>query len=269
MALSAETRQRMAECAAMVAKSVGYTNAGTIEFLLDEDGQFYFLEMNTRLQVEHPVTEIVTGIDLVQWQLRIATGARLTIPAARALTPVSHAIECRIYAEDPDAGFMPAPGLVRALSIPGGPGIRDDRGIAPGFEIPVFYDSMISKLIVWGDTRLDAIARLRRVLAEYRVIGVKTTVPFFQWLLDQPEFIEGRFDTTYLDRVLSERRGRPFIEPSAQDEDDAAVAAAISSWFRTHRAVAAAPEISSAWRDAARREGMRAGVRRPNPPSQR
>jgi len=256
VALNAETRRQMAECAALVAKSVGYTNAGTIEFLLDEDGKFYFLEMNTRLQVEHPVTELVTGIDLVQWQLRIAMGERLTIPPERALTPVAHAIECRIYAEDPDAGFLPAPGLVRALSIPGGPGIRDDRGVAPGFDIPVFYDSMISKLIVWGDSREDAIARLRRVLLEYRVVGVKTTVPFFQWLVDQPEFVEARFDTTYLDRVLAERKGEPFVSPGKNDEEDAVVVAAIAAWLRTHRA-AAAPERRSVWRQAARRDGLR------------
>ncbi|HXT69572.1 MAG TPA: acetyl-CoA carboxylase biotin carboxylase subunit [Vicinamibacterales bacterium] len=258
VALTQETRRRMAECAARVARSVGYTNAGTIEFLLDEDGQFYFLEMNTRLQVEHPVTELVTGIDLVQWQLRIALGERLTIPADRALTPVAHAIECRIYAEDPDAGFMPAPGLVRALSVPGGPGIRDDRGVAPGFEIPVFYDSMISKLVVWADTRADAIARLRRVLAEYRVVGVKTTVPFFQWLVEQPEFAEARFDTTYLDRILAARKGQPFVEPQESDEEDAVVAAAISAWFHTHRAIAAAgSDAASAWRQSARRDGLR------------
>jgi acetyl-CoA carboxylase biotin carboxylase subunit len=258
VALNAETRRRMAECAALVARSVGYTNAGTIEFLLDEDGKFYFLEMNTRLQVEHPVTELVTGIDLVQWQLRIAMGERLTIPPERALTPVAHAIECRIYAEDPDAGFLPAPGLVRALSIPGGPGIRDDRGVAPGFDIPVFYDSMISKLIVWGDSREEAIARLRRVLSEYRVVGVKTTVPFFQWLVDQPEFVDARFDTTYLDRVLAGRNGEPFVSPDENDQEDAVVAAAIAAWLRTHRAVAAtAPDGASAWRAAARRDGLR------------
>jgi acetyl-CoA carboxylase biotin carboxylase subunit len=258
LALSPETRRRMAECAASVARSVGYTNAGTIEFLLDQDGQFYFLEMNTRLQVEHPVTELVTGIDLVHWQLRIALGEKLTIDPEQALTPSAHAIECRIYAEDPDAGFMPAPGLVRALSVPGGPGIRDDRGVAPGFDIPVFYDSMISKLIVWGDSRPAAIERLRRVLGEYRVVGVRTTVPFFQWLVDQREFLESRFDTTYLDRVLAERKGQPFVTPTDADEHDAVVAAAIASWFRTHRAVAAAgSDGASAWRSAARREGLR------------
>jgi len=256
--LSAETRRAMAECAARVARTVGYTNAGTIEFLLADDGRFYFLEMNTRLQVEHPVTEIVTGIDLVHWQLRIALGERLTIDETQALTPRAHAVECRVYAEDPDLGFIPSPGLVRALSVPGGPGVRDDRGVAAGFEVPVFYDSMISKLIVWADTRPDAIARLTRVLAEYRVVGVKTTVPFFQWLVTQPDFLAGRFDTTYLDRVLTERAGRPFVEPSETDARDATVAVALAAWLRAHRAAAGeAPATGGAWRQAARTEGRR------------
>jgi acetyl-CoA carboxylase biotin carboxylase subunit len=200
---------------------------------------------------------MVTGIDLVQWQLRIAQGERLTIDPERALTPIAHAIECRIYAEDPDAGFMPAPGVVRALAVPGGPGIRDDRGVAAGFEIPMFYDSMISKLVVWGATRTDAIARLGRVLDEYRVIGVRTTVPFFQWLVREPDFATANFDTTYLDRVLAERKGRPFVEPTEQDQTDAAVAAAIAAWTRSHGAAAAAPAEGSAWRRAAKIEGLR------------
>jgi acetyl-CoA carboxylase biotin carboxylase subunit len=257
LALDAETRRRMAECAAQVARSVGYTNAGTIEFLLDEAGQFYFLEMNTRLQVEHPVTELVTGIDLVHWQLRIAQGARLDIAPERALTPIAHAIECRIYAEDPDSGFLPAPGRVRALSVPGGPGVRDDRGVAAGFEIPVFYDSMISKLIAWGADRPQAIARLSRALDEYRVVGVKTTLPFFRWLVGQPEFAAGQFDTTYLDRLLADRHGTPFVTPTKTDEDDAAVAAAIATWMRSHRAAASPAGESRAWRRAARTEGLR------------
>jgi acetyl-CoA carboxylase, biotin carboxylase subunit len=256
--LTEETRHAMAECAAKVARSVSYTNAGTIEFLLDENGKFYFLEMNTRLQVEHPVTEMITGIDLVHWQLRIAQGERLTITDAQALTPRAHAIECRVYAEDPDLGFIPSPGLVRALSVPGGPGVRDDRGVAAGFEVPVFYDSMISKLVVWADTRPDAIARLGRVLAEYRVVGVKTTVPFFQWLVGQPDFLAARFDTTYLDRVLADRAGRPFVEPTEIDTRDATVAAALGAWLRAHRAVAGEPpDTGGAWRRVARVEGLR------------
>jgi acetyl-CoA carboxylase biotin carboxylase subunit len=248
----------MAECAARVAREVGYTSAGTIEFLLDADGQFYFLEMNTRLQVEHPVTEMITGVDLVQWQLRIARGERLTVTPDQALTPNGHAIECRIYAEDPDRGFMPSPGMVRALSVPSGPGIRDDRGVAAGFEIPVFYDSMIAKLVAWGPTRADAVSRLARALDEYRVVGVQTTVPFFQWIVGQPAFVDGQFDTTYLDRVLAARKGRLFVEPTGSDELHAAVAAALGAWFRAHGAAAAGPAgAAGAWRRAARLDGVR------------
>jgi acetyl-CoA carboxylase biotin carboxylase subunit len=260
LALTPDLRRRMAEAAARVARSVGYSNAGTIEFLLDESGEFYFLEMNTRLQVEHPVTELVTGVDLVQWQIRIAQGVRLDLDPERALTPVGHAIECRIYAEDPDRGFLPSPGLVRALSVPGGPGVRDDRGVSPGFTIPTYYDSMISKLNVWADSREAAIARLTRVLDEYRVIGVKTTIPFFQWIVRQPDFVAGRFETTYLDRLLAERRGQSFVEPTETDHDDAAVVAALASWARSHRAGLAngeSPGAGSAWRLAARRESLR------------
>jgi len=264
VAIDAKKRKEMADCAALVARSVGYTNAGTIEFLLDADGSFYFLEMNTRLQVEHPVTEQVTGIDLVHWQLRIALGEKLTIDPVKALTPIAHAIECRIYAEDPDRGFMPSPGLVRAISVPGGHGIRDDRGVAAGFEIPSFYDSMIAKLVVWADNRPDAIRRLRRVLDEYRVVGVKTTTPFFQWLTKQQEFLDAEFDTTYLDELLKTRKGEMFSPPDADDERAATVAVALMSWFRAHRAVTGGSQDRShgrqsedQWRQTARREGLR------------
>jgi acetyl-CoA carboxylase biotin carboxylase subunit len=200
---------------------------------------------------------MVTGIDLVHWQLRIAQGERLTIDPARAVTPRAHAIECRVYAEDPDLGFMPSPGLVRALSVPSGPGVRDDRGVAAGFEIPVFYDSMISKLITWGDTRTDAIARMRRALDEYRVVGVKTTLPFFRWLLFEDAFARADFDTTYLDRILAARAGQVFVSAAAQDEQDAAVSVALASWFRAHRAAAAPASAGGAWRRAARTEATR------------
>jgi acetyl-CoA carboxylase biotin carboxylase subunit len=256
--LDADARREMADCAAKVARAVGYTNAGTIEFLVDDEGRFYFLEMNTRLQVEHPVTEMVTGVDLVRWQLRIAQGEPLTVDPDQALTPVGHAIECRIYAEDPDLGFMPSPGLVRGLSAPGGPGVRDDRGVDPGFEIPLFYDSMISKLSVWGETRAAAIARLRCALDEYRVLGVKTTLPFFRWLIAQPAFTEGRFHTAYLDGVLAERVGQTFVEPSERDAHDAAIALALAAWRKALRAAAATPNATiGAWRRAARDEGVR------------
>jgi acetyl-CoA carboxylase biotin carboxylase subunit len=252
-------RRAIADAAAAVARASGYTNAGTIEFLVDAEGRFSFLEMNTRLQVEHPITEAVTGVDLVAWQIRIALGERLTIDGDRALAPRGHAVECRVYAEDPDRGFLPAPGLVRALHVPSGPGIRDDRGIDAGFEIPVFYDSLIAKLIVWGEDRPAALARLRRAVDEYRVVGVPTTIPFFRWLVRQPEFAAARFDTTYLDRVLSERRGRPFAEPSATDIDEAAFVAGLHAWFTAGARGADAGVGAGAgeWRRAARREALR------------
>src|SRR5207249_6809044 len=177
LAVTPKLRDAITSAAKAVAKSVGYTNAGTIEFLLDEDGRFYFLEMNARLQVEHPITEAVTGLDLVRWQIRIARGERLDIDPARALTPYGHAIECRIYAEDPDNNFLPSPGRIQQLSLPAGPGIRDDSGAAAGLDVPIFYDPMISKLIAWAEDRPRAVARMRRALREYLVVGIQTTVP--------------------------------------------------------------------------------------------
>ena len=257
LALEPATRQRMADCAARVAASVGYTNAGTIEFLLDEHGEFYFLEMNTRLQVEHPVTEIVTGVDLVHWQLRIARGERLTIPPGQALTPRAHAIECRIYAEDPDRGFLPSPGLVRAIRAPSGPGVRDDRGVDGGFEIPVFYDSMISKLIVWGPNRADAIRRLRRALDDTASSVCGRPCRSSSGCAASARSWRGAFDTTYLDTVLAERRGLAFGRPSDTDETDAAVAAALGAWLHGHAASAAqAGSAGGSWRRAARLEGL-------------
>jgi acetyl-CoA carboxylase, biotin carboxylase subunit len=255
-------RARMLAAAAAVAESVGYTNAGTIEFLLDASGAsaFYFLEMNTRLQVEHPVTELVTGVDLVEWQIRIARGERLTVDRARAAMPTGHAIECRVYAEDPDARFMPAPGKITHLRQPTGPGIRDDGGVAAGFTVPVHYDSMISKLAAWGSDRTQAIARLRRALDEYEVRGIRTTLPFFRWLVAQDDFAAARFDTTTLDAELASRQGRPFVETPAEALRTAIVATALEARRRAAQpAAAAAPSAApvSHWAEAGRREGLR------------
>jgi acetyl-CoA carboxylase biotin carboxylase subunit len=256
-AVGPELRQAMAAQAAALARAVKYTNAGTIECLLDADGRFYFLEMNTRLQVEHPVTEMVTGVDLVQWQIRIARGDRLDLDPGRAMTPRGHAIECRIYAEDPDRKFMPSPGTILALRVPSGPGIRDDSGVTAGSAVPVFYDSMISKLVGWGADRPQAIARLRRALTEYQVVGVRTTVPFFKWLLAQPDFEAGRFDTSFLDVVLDSRT-EPFAPVSDADEEIAAMAAALDAYFRLGAPGAARPAAAeSSWKRAARLEGLR------------
>ena len=258
-AMSRALRFRIASDAAAIARSVGYTNAGTIEFLLDEDGQFYFLEMNTRLQVEHPITEMVTGIDLVQWQIRIARGEPLTIDPDAALTPRGHAIECRIYAEDPDAGFMPSPGHISGLRVPSGPGIRDDSGTEAGADVPIFYDPMISKLVAWGDDRPQAIARMQRALREYDVIGIKTTVPFFRWMLDQPDFRDARFHTAYLDELLRSRAGEPFTSADDERIEVAVIATAIQHMTRGGRALSGPPDRSgaSAWRARARTEGLR------------
>ena len=256
VAVSPPLRQALAEAARRVAASVGYTGAGTIEFLLDQQGQFYFLEMNTRLQVEHPITEAVTGVDLVAWQFRLAAGEPLTIDPASALLPRGHAIEARVYAEDPDQGFMPSPGRITHLRAPAGPGVRDDGGYDAGDEVPIFYDSLVSKVTVWGEDRSHAIARMRRALAEYEVAGIKTTLPFFGWLLAQPEFLEGRVDTTFLDGVLAGRNGQPFAPPSAELEDLAAMAAAIHAASRFAADGPSSPS-QGAWARAARVAGLR------------
>ncbi len=266
LAVTPELRRRMAAAAVAVARAVSYTNAGTIEFLLDEAGEFYFLEMNTRLQVEHPVTEMVTSIDLVQWQIRIARGEKLDLDPARTLVPHGHAIECRIYAEDPDQGFMPAPGLIRGLRPASGPGVRDDSGVNAGYTVPVFYDSMIAKLIAWAPSRPEAVHRMARALREYHVLGIPTTVPFFVWLMGQPEYAGGQYDTTYLDRLLADRAdqgsGRTltaFNALSEREEEVVAIAAAIDAHMRATALPGAAQAASAQgrWTQAARREALR------------
>jgi acetyl-CoA carboxylase, biotin carboxylase subunit len=258
-AVSPALRQALTSAAAAVTQSVGYSSAGTVEFLLDEDGAFYFLEMNTRLQVEHAITEMVTGLDLVQWQIRIARGERLDLPDGRAerlLAPHGHSIECRIYAEDPDNQFLPSPGRILDVREPAGPGVRHDSGIEAGLDVSLFYDPMLSKLVVWGSDREQAIGRLRRALGEYHVAGIKTTVPFFRWLLDQPEFTAGRFHTTYLDDVLRARSGKPFVEAPLALEEVAAIAAVIDAVLSPASPNGTAGRTQP-WRTQARIEGLR------------
>jgi acetyl-CoA carboxylase biotin carboxylase subunit len=257
IAVSPALRERITSAAAAVARAVGYTNAGTIEFLLDEDGRFYFLEMNTRLQVEHPITEMVTGIDLVRWQIRIARGERLDLDPAALLEPSGHAIECRIYAEDPDNNFLPSPGRIVHLSVPAGPGVRDDSAATAGLDVPIFYDPLISKLVAWAEDRPRAIARMRRALSEYRVAGIRTTIPFFTWLLAQEAFVDGRVHTAFLDELLHTRNGQPFVEPTPADEDVATIAAALHLAMPVSAPIAAAATDASRWRAEARREGLR------------
>ena len=254
-----DTRQALAAAAASLAQGVGYTNAGTVEFLLDDAGQFYFLEMNTRLQVEHPVTEMVTGVDLVQWQLRIARGEHLTLNSDDTLAASGHAIECRIYAEDPEAGFIPCPGVITSLRAASGPGIRDDNGVEVGYEVPVHYDSMLSKLVVWGSDRPQAIERMGRALTEYEVGGVKTTIPLFRWMVRHPDFVAGRFDTTFLDRALASRGEESLVELPRDVEEVAVIAAAIRTFLRSEAGASLVPveQAKTGWRWAARLDGLR------------
>jgi len=214
-AVDEKLRQRMGQAAVKLARAVGYVNAGTVEFLLDRDGQFYFMEMNTRLQVEHPVTELVLGLDLVKLQLRVAAGESLRL-RPQDLRPHGHAIECRINAEDPKQGFAPRPGRLVHCRPPGGPGVRWDSHAYEGYVVPPHYDSLLGKLIVYDTTRAAAIARMERALAELVVAGVPTTIPFHRWLLAQEVFRRGEVHT----RLLESLDGAfPPVEESEQESD--------------------------------------------------
>ncbi len=202
-ALTPKLRRRMAEAALKVARSVGYQNAGTVEFLLDEEGRFYFIEMNTRIQVEHPVTEMVTGIDLIKEQIKIAAGESLAFRQEDIQT-VGHAIECRINAEDPET-FTPSPGTITTFHLPGGPGVRVDTAAHMDCTIPPYYDSMIAKLITRGNNRMEAISRMRRSLEVMVVEGIKTNIPLQRRVLNDPDFIRGNLHTGFLDRLLERK----------------------------------------------------------------
>ena len=228
--LDEDLRQRMGAVAVRAAQAVDYVNAGTIEFLVDKDKNFYFLEMNTRLQVEHPVTEMVTGIDIVKEQLRIARG-RPTQYKQEEIRFNGAAIECRINAEDPYNNFMPSTGKITHSLLPTGPGVRVDTGVYPGFEISSYYDPLISKLIVWGETRAQAILRMRRALEEYRIVGVRTNIPFHQTLMDSHRFMGGQYDTRFV-----EERFEIQEEPKGNDAEIAAVLAALVAHQTTQHA---------------------------------
>ena len=209
-------RRRMGETAVRIAKLAGYYGAGTVEFLLDADQNFYFLEVNARLQVEHPVTEAVTGVDLVKQQIRVAAGEPLSLQQ-EDLQMRGAAIECRISAEDPAREFFPSPGMITALRAPAGPGVRDDSGVYEGWRVPLEYDPLMAKLIVWGRDREEAIARLRRALMEYEVTGVETTIPFFLRVLRNPDFLAGRLDTGLVGRILSQGAAAESAETPSRD----------------------------------------------------
>jgi acetyl-CoA carboxylase biotin carboxylase subunit len=201
--LSPETRTEMGEAAVRVARSVGYANAGTVEFLLDRSGRFYFLEMNTRIQVEHPVTELVTGIDIVAWQIRVAAGERLAIDQG-GVEPRGHAIEARITAQDPDRDFAPSAGKITAWNPPGFGNVRIDTHVAPGFTVAPFYDPMIAKLVVWGEDRATAVRLLHVALREFQVEGVHTNIPFLIRLTAHPDYVRGDVSTSFVPNFLSE-----------------------------------------------------------------
>jgi acetyl-CoA carboxylase biotin carboxylase subunit len=207
-----------------LARAGRYVNAGTVEFLVDAHSNFYFLEVNTRLQVEHPVTEQVTGLDLVKLQIAIAAGHRLPF-AWETLTPRGHAMEVRLYAEDPDNNFFPSPGKILSRTVPSGPGIRLDEGIYEGWTVPNDYDPLLGKLIAWGNSREESIARLRRALEEYTVIGITTNVALFRRILSEPDFLRSEIHTTWLDEFLRRQRLKATVD--AAQIDAAAVAAAL------------------------------------------
>ncbi len=225
-AVSRDLVERMGAIALRGARSVGYFSAGTVEFLLAEDGSFYFLEMNTRLQVEHPVTELVTGIDLVREMVRVAQGEALGFGQVDVL-PRGVAIECRVYAEDPESGFLPSPGVIESLVVPSGPGVRDDGGAYAGCTISSFYDPLISKLSVHAPTREQAIARMRRALSEYVVTGIRTNLGFHEQLFAHPDFAAGRYDTGFVER--HEEALRAPLVPEAGRRDALALALAVAA----------------------------------------
>ncbi len=268
-------RQRMGEAAIRIARAVSYVGAGTVEFLFsDVSRDFYFLEMNTRLQVEHPATELVTGFDLVREQINVAAGAPLSFKQEDVRWQ-GHAIECRVYAEDPENNFLPSPGKITFLRTPNGPGVRDDSGVVSGDEVSIYYDPMISKLIVWGRTRAEAIDRMRRALDEYAVGGIKTTLPFFREIVRDEEFIAGHLDTGFISRFNERRRrergrgtGVPPVDQHAQDaratDRDIAIIAAALAYARAQGQAPKAdqPAEKSKWKLAARASGVNREPRR-------
>jgi len=257
-----DMRRRMGAVAVQAAQSAGYTNAGTIEFLVDAKSNFYFLEMNTRLQVEHPVTELVTGLDLVHLQLRIASGEKLPF-RQEDIALRGHAIECRVYAEDPENNFFPSPGKITKLLRPSGPGVREDSGVYEGWTVPLDYDPMLAKLIVYAGDRATAIARMQRALDEYFIGGIKTNLPLFRRILQHPDFVAARIDTGFLDRLLATK-----ADVSKETEAVAQIAAVSAALFaatasqKNNQNGGSATEINkqaeaSSWQRTARAEGVR------------
>ena len=257
VAVTPDLRKSMGETAVAAAKVAGYVNAGTCEFLLDRNGEFYFLEMNTRLQVEHPVTENVTGVDLVQWQIRIAAGEKLDLPAA--IEPQGWSIECRITSEDPANGFLPSTGRISFMHLPAGPGVRWDGGIEPGSVVGLHYDSLLGKLIVRAPSRPQAIARMKRALRELRIVGLETSREFHLRVMDDPEYARGDVDIQWLERKLGALTGAP--APSAEIRVAAIAGALLADRDRGSNRSPQATRVANhdidRWRDAARRAALR------------
>ena len=255
-----ELRKKMGDAAVRLARAGGYVNAGTVEFLLDAHLNFYFLEVNTRLQVEHPVTEQVTGLDLVKLQIAIAAGHRLPF-AWETITPRGHSMEVRLYAEDPDNNFFPSPGKILSRHVPSGPGIRLDDGVYEGWTVPNDYDPLLSKLIAWGNSREETIARLRRALEEYSATGIKTNAGLFRRILTEPEFLRGEIHTKWLDELLRRPHsaGPLADEKESASSDAAAIAAAFwqASQLDSRSCLSSSPEEQpSRWKLEGRRQQL-------------
>jgi len=264
--MDAALRERMTGATLNLVRSIRYVNAGTAEFLVGPDRNFYFLEVNARIQVEHPVTEWCTGVDLVQEQLRVAAGLPLSFTQEQ-IELRGAAIECRISAEDPENNFLPATGTVVALQEPSGPGVRMDSSLYPGLQVPLFYDPLLSKLIVWGKDRAQAIARMRRAIAEYQIVGVQNTLPFARWLMEHPHFLAGDFSTDFIaEEWGSRQRASVEEEPQHEELDRAQVAALVGSLLMHEqmqeeksrsRIITNGHEEQSRWRDAGRADILR------------
>ncbi len=254
-ALNDRMRRHIGRIAIQGARAVGYVGVGTLEFLLDRGENFYFLEMNTRLQVEHAVTERVVGIDLVKAQIEVAAGGYLPW-RQRHITATGHAIECRIYAEDPENDFMPCPGRIEGLRLPEGLGIRNDCGVYEGAEVPIYYDPMVAKLIIWGENRVEAIVRMRRALREYQIRGIKTNIPFHQWILRHSRFMAGDYDTMFIDDEYRSTRQEEVYPHKDIALASAAIAALHREQERAMRLIKRGTERTR-WRD----EGKRASLR--------
>jgi acetyl-CoA carboxylase biotin carboxylase subunit len=253
--MTPEIRKEMGDHAVAVARAAKYDGAGTIEFIVDDRLNYFFLEMNTRLQVEHPITERVVGIDLVREQINIANGLKLTYEQ-EGLSQNGHAIECRIYAEDPDNNFMPSPGRIQHITEPLGFGVRHDGYVYEGFEIPIYYDPLISKLIVWGKTRPEAIARMKRALHSYKITGVKTSIKFLEKIMNAPDFVEGNYNTHFIEKNKS------FLEDKETCQGDCKAMAIIAAFIDYHNRIAqtqqkvAQVKSGSEWKSKNRKKNL-------------